>query len=211
MTASSTSIALDFSAVIDADGRFARLAHALGLVDADHARGRYEHVLMSIAIGGTGSVDVRVIERHLGPLAASHLVAYGIMTREGDMLTPTSPQAPPKRTVKPKPALECKPHEMEAIQRVLAKLAEVTKEPYGGSVEHQRIVLNRMKEGVHELELRAIIAFVADEWESKPELATYLRPETLFGVKTIHRYLPKARARYAKELAPINAQMGLGQ
>lgn len=206
-----TAIALDFSAVIDADGRFARLAHALGLADADHARGRYEHVLMSIAIGGAGAVDVRVIERHLGALAPACLVEIGIMTRDGDMLMPTTPQLAPKKAPKPKKALECKAHEMEAIQRVLAKLAEVTKEPYGGALEHQRLVLNRMRDGVHELELRAIIAFVADEWESKPELASYLRPETLFGPRGIHRYLPKARARYAKELAPINAQMGIGQ
>lgn len=206
-----TAIAIDFSAVIDADGRFARLAHALGLVDSDHARGRYEHVLMSLAIGGTGSVDVRVIERHLGPLGPGLLVEIGFMTRDGDMFTPTSPTSPPKKTPKPKSSLECKPQELEAIQRVLAKLAEVTREPYGGSVEHQRCVLNRMKEGVHELELRAIIAFVADEWEGKPEMSMYLRPETLFGVRTIHRYLPKARARYAKELAGITPQLGIGQ
>lgn len=210
-----TSIGLEFSAVHDVDGRFARLANALGLVDADHARGRYEHVLVSIEIGGTGSIDVRVIERHLGPLAPAHLVELGIMTRSGDMLTPVAPALPPKRTVKPKMVLECKAREMEAIQRVLARLAEVTREPYGGAIEHQRLVLNRMKEGIHELELRAIIAFVADEWEGKPELASYLRPETLFGPKAIHRYLPKARARYAKDLAekiPVhNSQLELGR
>lgn len=206
-----TAIALDFSAVIDADGRFARLAHALGLVDADHARGRYEHVLMSMAVTGLDVVDLRVVQRHLGPLAPEHLVEIGIMTRDGDVLRPIAPPVKPKAPKKPKPALECKPHEMEAIQRVLSKLAEVTKEPYGGALEHQRLVLNRMKEGVHELELRAIIAFVADEWEGKPEMNMYLRPETLFGPKAIHRYLPKARARYAKELAPVNAQLGIGQ
>ena len=58
-----------------------------------------------------------------------------------------------------------------------------------------------------ERELRGIVAYcwTGLGWESKPEMHQYLRPETLFGPKTISKYLPGARKFLAEnfpEAAP---------
>lgn len=82
----------------------------------------------------------------------------------------------------------------------MLKLSEASGIAYRGGDEHRRLVLSRLRDGIHELELRAVIAYCADEWHGKSDLAAYLRPETLFGPKTIHRYLDAARTKYAREL-----------
>ena len=112
--------------------------------------------------------------------------------------------------------------EAEAAKRVLKKLSDRTKIEYGlrGGDAHTAMIVSRMRSGVSEIEMRAIIAYCWSEldWENKrtgdgTAMAKYLRPETLFGPVTIDRYLAPARAwlfaHYPEEFEKINAQKSL--
>ncbi len=85
------------------------------------------------------------------------------------------------------------------VDRVLGRLSEVTGRHYQVCRTHTELILARLREGVDEWDLRALIRSRADAWGSpplpgNPDMRQFLRPETLFGPETIHRYLPEARA-----------------
>ncbi len=48
--------------------------------------------------------------------------------------------------------------------------------------------------------MRKVIGYCACEleWQDDPKMHQYLRPETLFGADSIHRYLDPARAWFTK-------------
>jgi uncharacterized phage protein (TIGR02220 family) len=98
------------------------------------------------------------------------------------------------------------PEESASVQAVLGKLGAVAGVAYRGSKEHVRLIVDRLRDGVTEMELRAVIAFCDEAWEKKPDMRVYLRPETLFGPQTIEKYLDHARTRYAKQLAEAQRQ-----
>lgn len=103
--------------------------------------------------------------------------------------------------------------EREVAGRVLGKITDRTGIEYGtkGGDVHVRLVAARLRDGITERELRAVIGYCWAEdgglgWASKTTgdgelMATYLRPETLFGPKKIAQYLPAAIA-WAAKLSP---------
>lgn len=105
-----------------------------------------------------------------------------------------------------KSALPVQAEHADAVARILGKLSERTGVNYRGSREHERLITGRLADGVDEMDLRAVIAYCWDVlgWNTKltedgGTMAQYMRPETLFGPRTIHRYLPSAR-KYREEL-----------
>ena len=112
---------------------------------------------------------------------------------------------PPIRKGKPKPS-DLTPGEVESATTVLGKITARTQVKYSAET-HQRLVIARLRDGITERELRGVIAYCWSDtglnWQSKAlasgePMARYLRPETLFGPKKIHQYLPPARAWLAK-------------
>lgn len=92
--------------------------------------------------------------------------------------------------------------ELAIVRLVLDKLGQHTGTAYSGADPHVRLVVNQLRRGVTEWDLRCVIGYCAHPtglgWTDKPDLAKYLRPETLFGPQTIARYLDPSRAWHAK-------------
>lgn len=107
-----------------------------------------------------------------------------------------APKANRRRTRKP---VELTDEERDSARVVLEKLGARNGVKYTGSPQHLRLIANQLRAGVSEMELRAVIGYCAIEleWADKPEMAKYLRPETLFGPQTIARYLDPARTWFA--------------
>lgn len=96
--------------------------------------------------------------------------------------------------------------ELASVRIVLEKLGAQNGVAYTNSPAHIRLIVGRLREGATELDLRAIVGFCASNWKGKPEMAEYLRPETLFGPKTITKYLDPARSWAAKKMGrPVQA------
>jgi uncharacterized phage protein (TIGR02220 family) len=93
------------------------------------------------------------------------------------------------------------PAELAAVSRVLAKLGEHSGVAYGGAAEHVRLITGRLRDGLTEWDLRAVVAYCSDEWKADDKMRRYLRPETLFGPTTIAKYLDPARTRYRDLIA----------
>lgn len=90
--------------------------------------------------------------------------------------------------------------ELESVRVVLEKLSKQNGVRYTGTDAHKQLIVNQLRLGVAEMDLRAVVGYVADElgWKNKPEMVGYLRPETLFGPKTISKYLDPARTWFEK-------------
>lgn len=110
--------------------------------------------------------------------------------------------APPKGKAKGK---RPKPHghahgptreELASVSVVLEKLGARTGVRYQLSKAHTALITARLRDGFSEMDLRAIIGYCAVEkgWLEDPKMRPYLRPETLFGPETVHRYVYQARA-----------------
>jgi uncharacterized phage protein (TIGR02220 family) len=104
-----------------------------------------------------------------------------------------------RRARKSKPS-EPTAAERESVRVVLEKLSTRNGVRYSGTAEHTRLIVNHLRAGVTEMDLRAVIGYCALEldWATNADMAKYLRPETLFGPKTIDRYLDPARTWFAK-------------
>mgnify|MGYP001615385787 FL=1 len=105
--------------------------------------------------------------------------------------------SPSPRSAKASPT----PAEQAIVKRVLGKLGEHNGIAYGGAAAHVKLIIGRLRDGVTEFELRAVVAYCADEWLKDDEMRRYLRPETLFGPTTIAKYLDPARTRYRDLIA----------
>lgn len=120
------------------------------------------------------------------------------LTPERDRASPTSASIPPPFSASGDPETD------SAARRVLDRLTDETGTAYT-SPEHLGMVVDRLAEGVDELDLRAVVVYCADVkgW-GKPgdKHAGNLRPSTLFGSReNLNRYLADARAEYAEEIA----------
>ncbi|NUO49775.1 MAG: hypothetical protein HOV80_13045 [Polyangiaceae bacterium] len=107
----------------------------------------------------------------------------------------------------PRPAGKRKPRpsdpteaELASVRVVLEKLTARNGVRYSGTAEHTRLIVGRLREGASEMDLRVVIGYCAEElgWKGDPAMEKFLRPETLFGPKTIAKYLDPARAWFAK-------------
>ncbi len=96
---------------------------------------------------------------------------------------------------KPKPS-DATADERETALWILGKLGQRSGVKYSGAAEHVRLIVRHLREGVTEQDMRKVIGYCAVElkWADKPDMQPYLRPETLFGPKTIAKYLDPARA-----------------
>ncbi len=119
-----------------------------------------------------------------------------------------APRANARR--RPKPS-EPTPDERDSAMRVLGKLSSRNGVRYTGSDEHVGLIVRHLRSGVSELELRYVVGYCAAEleWADDADMAKYLRPETLFGPKTISKYLDPART-WASKLPDDNPQPSAG-
>lgn len=65
---------VEFAAVSDVKGKFSHLAKLLGLADADHARGKCEHLWMACTTRGETDLPRWLVEQHLGERGPEALV-----------------------------------------------------------------------------------------------------------------------------------------
>ncbi len=65
---------VEFSAITDEEGRFARLATLLGLADADHARGKCEHLWVACTRRGEFDLPQWLVEQVLGERGPESLI-----------------------------------------------------------------------------------------------------------------------------------------
>ena len=99
--------------------------------------------------------------------------------------------------------------EHAAVTTVMGKLSRESGVAYRAtSKTHGRLIVARLRDGVTEPELRAVIAYCASPkteggkgWRGDPKMHEFLRPETLFGPEAIERYLAPARTWAAELLA----------
>lgn len=119
------------------------------------------------------------------------------------------PDRPAKPKGKRKATTDATPAELASVRVVLDRLSTASGVAYTGSQPHVALILARLREGLSELDLRAVVRYCADQWRDKPEMAPYLRPATLFGPQKIHDYLEPARAYCARELAELAPQRSL--
>lgn len=91
--------------------------------------------------------------------------------------------------------------EWAKAKHVLEALGRYSRVAYRGTEAHVRLINARLQEGMTVLDLRKVAWYCARvlEWESKPDMRHYLRPETLYGPKTLARYLDAALAAYREK------------
>jgi uncharacterized phage protein (TIGR02220 family) len=84
------------------------------------------------------------------------------------------------------------------VREILEKLTTRNGVRYTGTETHTRLIVGRLRDGFTEMDLRKVVAYCAEElgWQTDPKMASFLRPETLFGPTTISRYADAARAWY---------------
>lgn len=123
----------------------------------------------------------------------------------------TDPPLPPrggKRSARSAAKSDATPAELASVERVLVKLGELSGHEFRGARPHVQRILARLREGITEPELRAVIAYCDDDWRKTPGMVErYLRPETLFGPESIHRYLPQARTRYRALITQLEHEL----
>lgn len=128
------------------------------------------------------------------PLAPSLLdVEQAVQRNLGDIGTQRA------RSRKPKPSEPTAP-ERAVVARVLEKLSAQNGVRYSGADEHTRLIVNQLRAGVTEMDLRAVVGYCALEldWKDDDKMRKHLTPDTLFGPRTIHRYLDPARTWFAR-------------
>lgn len=112
------------------------------------------------------------------------------------------------RKPKPKKPFECTAIERHSALFVLAKVGSRNGVTYTGTDDHVRLIVNQIRNGITVDDMRKVLGYcaIALKWSEKPDMDAYLRPETMFGPKTISRYLDPARSWFDKqglELEPI--------
>jgi uncharacterized phage protein (TIGR02220 family) len=126
------------------------------------------------------------------------------------------PLVPVKKPKTKKLEFECSDLERAAASRVLAKITERTQVAFRSDA-HVKLIVDRLRDGVDELDLRAVIAYCWDalDWRTKTigdtPMSEYLKPETLFGPQKINSYLPSAQKYRAEIEGKRNATQLLRQ
>lgn len=111
--------------------------------------------------------------------------------------------------------------ELASVRVVLDRLGAQNGVSYSMARRHVALIVRQLREGITELELRAVVAYCADPessgglgWRGSPKMHKHLCPETLFGPETIARYLDPARAVFQDLIAqhatpPAQPQLAL--
>lgn len=210
--------------VLGSNGIQALIGSRLGeQVDADHvrikgAKGRIEwlHKLRENGKkGGRPAVNNGAVpkpigypigSRELNPLTLTLTTALVTDDPEPPISPPSRKNLPGNHLVNRQPAKRAKPGaatepELESVRVVLEKLGQHSGVRYAGATEHSRLIVAQLRGGVTELDLRKVVVYCAEklDWKNKPEMQSYLRPETLFGPKSIARYLDAARSWFAED------------
>ena len=94
------------------------------------------------------------------------------------------------------------PEQRAIAQTVLDRLGDHNGVRYTASEKHVGLIATQLRNGVTELELRAVVAYCAVDldWKHNDKMRQYLRPETLFGPESIAKYLDPARTAYADRI-----------
>lgn len=103
------------------------------------------------------------------------------------------------------------PAELATARLVLDKLGAENGVTYRMADGHVRLVVHHLRDGKTEGDLRAVVAHCAGLKRFQGDGREYLTPETLFGVKTIDRYLDDARTKYSKQIADLSPQSELAR
>lgn len=123
---------------------------------------------------------------------------------------PDPDPVPEEREIRPRSRRRGKttptPAELASARVVLERLGQQNGTTYSMADRHVQLVVGRLREGISELELRAVIAYCADPapglgWRGDPKMHKALRPETLFGPESIQRYLDPARSVFRDLIA----------
>lgn len=140
-------------------------------------------------------------EGRANPSAASASASSAVVAavvcpapEEKNSATPSAGGSQVGSRKKPKPSTATDAERSAAI-RVLGKLSERNGVRYSGTEDHVGLIARHLRNGTDEMDLRYVVAYCAAElgWAAKPDMAPYLRPETLFGPKTLSKYLDPAR------------------
>lgn len=96
--------------------------------------------------------------------------------------------------------------EIAIARRVLDKLGSYNGVEYRYSDAHVKLIVNQLRSEVTEQELRIVVGYCCFglEWKDDPKMHRHLCPETLFGPKTISKYLDPGRAWF-KTIDDTNA------
>jgi len=122
-------------------------------------------------------------------------------------LRESKPAAPAKSTTRKRanPEAGFTPEELATVDVVLEKLGKRKRPPtqYQRSLPHTRLIVRHLRDGYSERDLRIVTGFCAEQlgWAGDPRMEKFLRPETLFGPETMHKYIADARA-WAATLPP---------
>jgi len=130
----------------------------------------------------------------------------------GSLSVSESKQKPPKPPKGGSPRARSKTGITEldraAAKAVLAKLTARTKTPYRVSDQHTALIIARFRDGLDEVDLRKVIGYAASSakegglgWQEDERMRHFLRPETLFGPKTIEKYIDAARSWFTQHVA----------
>ena len=116
-------------------------------------------------------------------------------------------QAPPS----PDSRREFSDEDIAIAKRVLGHVTRKTGVQYQASTAHVRLIRARLREGISEHDLRCVVGYAWDaaglNWANSlgrdgVPMSRWLKPETLFGPSTIHRYLDGARDWYRRHVEP---------
>lgn len=131
-----------------------------------------------------------------------------VLAPDPDQKTPKAPRGGKRAPKADVPT----PSERASAEVVLAKLGEQNGVKYSGTEAHVGLISAQLRAGISEVELRAVVAYCSDPeregglgWRGSDKMHKHLCPETLFGPKTIARYLDPARSKYGHLIAKYNA------
>lgn len=131
-------------------------------------------------------------------------------TREEEREASPPAPSPSVPRSKKRPTPKYTEDELAGIKLVLQKLTNRNQITYQGSEAHKALIASRLRAGYSTWDLRRVIAYCADHlgWQDNPDMIAYLRPETLFGPKTMEKYVYAARAWDPAGEPPEAAQQG---
>ena len=87
----------------------------------------------------------------------------------------------------------------EIVDKVIARLSEVTKHNFRTSGGNKRIIYSRLKEGYKLEELLEVVEWCGKEWVGT-KMEIYCRPSTIFGDNfDSHLYSSRKKVEFKKE------------